>query len=827
MPGIAILTGTALVPAGSFPYSIVIGGVEVAPTRAALESVEFQDNGDDEPGDFSARLWDPTNTLTILERAVVYVQENASNQQVFLGRVTKRAYEPTATGRWIDVAAKSISRMLDEVLVVREKRPIESDRARVLYLWGKYARWPLSGDPVFVTQTNASIAADDLINLTLRQALRQTAGLAGSTVRLAVDPLGKLHWFAGTESNPAPFNINVALSPGGGNIAPDDLRVERDVTIVNRVYVRGANAAGSGFYQDDVSVATYGPVENFLDAPTADTAAKAQSLARLYLGRVANPRTRATFNTEEPNDGWRAGQNVTVTDAQNDLSAASLRLARVTMRFTKGTGTKRYAVELGSVRGRDSDFATSLGASASLPAQVSTGTLFDSGGNALISTLPDATTAFGPAVRRFIQSGVFNGDFALTPAAAGSEIGSSNPLPYWTYNEPSGTATKATSRADSTAASGFVIDFRMLSGAAGDEGYLEQIVPVNGSQGRSFAYSAVATLVTDAVVNGIEVYCTVQFLKADAITTTGGASTSAQTTAAIGASTLKDLAPLIGAVPANAYYLRVRFGIRRAAAATTDSVSVKFTEIRVRSGGDVSLIAEGSTPTTYGPTSLYQSGGNTFLAINQGGAGGISPYLSLRGSVAAGGDVLVLNDAQVERDLYAERGKLVGAYPIGGGPLQTPTTARNLPVSGGAVQIPIVVPARMTFQTLTIRSTDAASLRTAEWGLYDDRDVATATRLASGTYSFTPGAASNQDSSAGSVLVPPGMWYLVIRNTSATQTFGLGEQAGGTMAPTTEKTQTLGSALGATLNLVTGWSSITAISGVILRGTQAGDTGYY
>jgi len=363
MPGLAVSLLTGLFGTTVYPYSITIGGLEVAPTLAELYSIEFQDNGDDEPGDFTARLWDPTNTLTITERSIVTVYEQEGDDQVFLGRVTTRAYDPTATGRWIDVAAKSVSRQLDEVVVIRETRPAESDRARVLYLWGKYARAPLSGDPVFVTQTNASVAADDLINLTLRQALRQTAGHAGSTVRFAVDPLGKLHWFAGSETNPAPFNINVALAPGGGNIAPDDLRVERDATIVNRVYVRGATSAGSGFYQDDASVGTYGPVEGFLDAPTAETAAKAQSIARLYFGRVANPRTRATFSTEEPNDGWRAGQNVTVTDAQNDLAAVSLRLARVTTRFTKGTGTRRYEVELGSVRGRDSDFATSPGAS--------------------------------------------------------------------------------------------------------------------------------------------------------------------------------------------------------------------------------------------------------------------------------------------------------------------------------------------------------------------------------------------------------------------------------------------------------------------------------
>ncbi len=355
MPTPTIALPTGLFGTTVYPYSITIGGLEVAPTLAELDSIEFADNGDDEPGDFFARLWDPTSALTITERSIVRVWEQDSDDQVFLGQVTKRTYDPTATGRWIDVEAKSISQMLDEVLVVSEKRPIESDRARVLYLWGKYARQPLSGDAQFVTETNAAIASDLLANMTLRQALRQTAGLAGSTTRLAIDPLGKPHWFAGNESNPAPFNINVANPPGGGSIAPTDLSVERDGTIVNRVWVRGQTEAISLFVQDDASVATYRPVEGYLDAPSADTTAKATAIARLYFGRVANPRTRASFSTVSPNNGWRAGQNVTVTSAQNDLSAVSFRIARVTTRFTKGTGLREYVCELGSVRASDSN----------------------------------------------------------------------------------------------------------------------------------------------------------------------------------------------------------------------------------------------------------------------------------------------------------------------------------------------------------------------------------------------------------------------------------------------------------------------------------------
>jgi hypothetical protein len=175
------------------------------------------------------------------------------------------------------------------------------------------------------------------------------------------------------------------------------------------------------------------------------------------------------------------------------------------------------------------------------------------------------------------------------------------------------------------------------------------------------------------------------------------------------------------------------------------------------------------------------------------------------------------------------------AYPEGGGPLQTPTTARDLPTSGGAIQIPIVVPAHMHVPKLTIWNTDTANLRTAEWALYEMRtgwDV-NGDKIVGvgGSFSFTPGVAFAQDSGisgGGSAYLGPGVYMLVIRNTSATQTFGLGEQAAGTIAPTTCKTKTLGSALGATLDLNTGWSGVSALPGVILRGRfPAAGASYY
>ena len=412
MPRLGILLGTGLVSSTVYPYSIVVGGQEVAPSSAVLQSITFQDNGDDEPGRATFRLWDATNALALLEQSVVIVNEYSSTQQVWLGFLQRRIYDPSGLGRYIDLECVSVSSLLDEILVVREPRPVESDQSRALYLWGKYARWPLSGDVQFVTQTNASLAADDLVDLTLRQALARTMGLAGSTVRMAIDALGRLHWFAGTETNDAPYDINVAMTPGAGNIAPDNLAVERDATIKNRAYLRGATADGSGWYQDDASVGAYGPRETFIDAPSADTAAKAEAIARLYFGRMAQPRTRGTFSTEEPYNGWRAGQNVTITDPANDLSAAAFRLSRVTTTFTKGTGTKRYVVEFGASKASASDDPYSADATQGVPDPPTVlSDVISAGGSTIGNGAVTVTDANGD--ERVILGALGGGDYGL------------------------------------------------------------------------------------------------------------------------------------------------------------------------------------------------------------------------------------------------------------------------------------------------------------------------------------------------------------------------------------------------------------------------------
>ena len=117
---------------------------------------------------------------------------------------------------------------------------------------------------------------------------------------------------------------------------------------------------------------------------------------------------------------------------------------------------------------------------------------FEGGVNAdkgapLVSTSSDGETAllFGPAALREIQAGVANGDFAIPPDAAGDTITAENPLPYWTFTDVnSAGAITAAIVADSTATSGFALQWSVLAGTTtGKSATITRNVPVVPGQG--------------------------------------------------------------------------------------------------------------------------------------------------------------------------------------------------------------------------------------------------------------------------------------------------------------------------------------------------------
>lgn len=166
------------------------------------------------------------------------------------------------------------------------------------------------------------------------------------------------------------------------------------------------------------------------------------------------------------------------------------------------------------------------------------------------------------------------------------------------------------------------------------------------------------------------------------------------------------------------------------------------------------------------------------------------------------------------------------AYPPGFAVNGSYSTSLTLAVSGGTVAVPILVTGNMVLVGCTIANRDSSGLHTLEWSLYKDTGSATCDQItnATGTFSYTPsGIATFSSTCATPPTLSPGLYWLVVRNTSATVTAALGQAASATMASDMYETQTLGSSLGATLNLSTGWTRATQILAIRLDGAAFGE----
>lgn len=240
-----------------------------------------------------------------------------------------------------------------------------------------------------------------------------------------------------------------------------------------------------------------------------------------------------------------------------------------------------------------------LAANAVTTAKLATGqiTLYDSTGAVALSP-----AGFGGVWQRFLATGFFNGDFYAPPPTLSTQLNdSTNPLPWWAYTRVSGTACTATVVSDSSGASGYALRLALASGAAGDECYVQQIIPVSGSRGQSFAYHLAATFNRVAyTANNAQIYISVQHLKKDGVTTTGSLITWSTTLGNGPAGTLDDLTSYgatLAPPPADAYWARVRFGLKRNTAATTETGTVDVYEVRVQRGPQILVVGDddGST----------------------------------------------------------------------------------------------------------------------------------------------------------------------------------------------------------------------------------------
>jgi hypothetical protein len=175
------------------------------------------------------------------------------------------------------------------------------------------------------------------------------------------------------------------------------------------------------------------------------------------------------------------------------------------------------------------------------------------------------------------------------------------------------------------------------------------------------------------------------------------------------------------------------------------------------------------------------------------------------------------------------------AYMAGYAAVDTYSTALDLAANGGSIAIPIQLEGKMALRQVSLWNTDTATARSWNWNLYyqprQDSISNVLFRVAVGSLSaFTPTVASKRSLEAlgAPALLGPGSYWLVIQNTHATSTFGLGSIASGPLSLNRAQTKTLPVVVGATLDFTLAtWTKVTAIYAVILEGDVLGLWGAY
>lgn len=161
---------------------------------------------------------------------------------------------------------------------------------------------------------------------------------------------------------------------------------------------------------------------------------------------------------------------------------------------------------------------------------------------------------------------VWNGDFHIPPMNATANIDAVNNLPNWTAVQLVGTSITVALVADTNSGSGYICRFTATAAVAGDETYLEAMIPVVGTRDQEVFHvpSTFGISLFSGSGTNLLMYLSGQYMQSDQVTTTG---TAQEVTVA--PHTFALTVPLIngGAIPTDAGWLRIRLGMRASGAA--------------------------------------------------------------------------------------------------------------------------------------------------------------------------------------------------------------------------------------------------------------------
>lgn len=247
------------------------------------------------------------------------------------------------------------------------------------------------------------------------------------------------------------------------------------------------------------------------------------------------------------------------------------------------------------------------------------------GGSAPVGT----DLGFSAPIRRFLQTGVLNGDFSFPPPDTSKPINSDtsgsnddanyNPLPAWLFVPTASGAITCQWIADTGSGSGGAIRWTLAAGLAGDDAYLQMIIPIESTRAQTFTHWPSSQWSGATITSSAQFYISSQYLKTDAVTTTGTAHTQYVNFAPVPTSYAPVSQPdNSGVTPSDAAWLRVRIGVRRNTGALTDAGTVDLYEVWDEHGSTFLLITDYAAPATVRPGSFDQNTGVLEVAPGAG-----------------------------------------------------------------------------------------------------------------------------------------------------------------------------------------------------------------
>lgn len=200
-----------------------------------------------------------------------------------------------------------------------------------------------------------------------------------------------------------------------------------------------------------------------------------------------------------------------------------------------------------------------------------------------------------------------------------------------------------------------------------------------------------------------------------------------------------------------------------------------------------------------------------------------------------------IGGTDLRRSYLPAAGWLPYAYQYGCDAIQDVTTASlSLTANGGCVAIPVFVPAPMMLRSVTVWNGNTATQRAWNWGLYEQytqtesasENSLTQKAAGAAAETFTPSAQSARTITAASapIYLGPGLYWLVVQNTHASNIFDVGRINPAAIATmgTMTRSKVITNPMGATLDFVAPtWVARTGEYGVRLNGEVFGESTIY